>query len=266
MKALIKYQHGITKLVDLPSLSSPKDNMVTIQIKCVGLCRTDLSVAKGLIPVSEDIILGHEFSGIITEDKSDTFSIGQAVVVNPLFPNKKFMGLDFSGALTEYIQVPIEQVVRTNLPFQVSAYIEPVAASMAALKANITKEQKGAVYGNNRIAQLTYLILKSFGYNISLLNENNFYNDNSFDYVIETLFEEEHLTKIINMLKDNGLLIIKSRKKQGVGINPGLLVAKEINMQAVITPLLGDCYPIEQWEEAFKAADRGESKKIFITL
>lgn len=283
MKSLIKFTQAETKLCEVPTLLEPAPNEVLIQVKSVGLCRTDLFVSNGNIPLNYDIVLGHEFSGVIVKDPSKTYSIGQHVAVNPLYINKKFMGVDFNGALTEFISVPLGQVIATSLhSFKVSSYVEPVAASMAVLKANINKEQKGGVYGNNRIAQLTFIILQSFGYNIEWLDENKIYENDSYDYIVETLFEEKHLQIMLSLLKDNGLLIVKSRKKQAVGINPSLLVSKEICLQSVnyydfhktmkwleenfsqIDCLLGESYHIDDWQAAFSKAMNGESKKIFI--
>lgn len=283
MKSLIKFTQSQTKLCENPTILEPLPNEVLIQVKSVGLCRTDLFVSNGIIPLDYDIVLGHEFSGVIVKDPSNTYSIGQHVAVNPLYSNKKFMGVDFNGALTEYISVPLTQVISTNLEsFKISSYVEPVAASMAVLKANINKEQKGAVYGKNRIAQLTFIILQSFGYNVEWLDENQQYENNSYDYIVETLFEETHLQIMLSLLKENGLLIVKSRKKQAIGINPGILVSKEICLQSVnyydfhktmkwleenhskIDCLLGESYHISDWEHAFNKAMNGESKKIFI--
>lgn len=281
MKTLIKKKNQPTQLVD--RVFCPVNGLVTIRVKSVGLCRSDLAIANGTIALDHPVVLGHEFSGVVGDDSSGHFRIGQKVAVNPLYPDKKFLGLDLDGALCEYLQVPAEQVIPTDiLDFQTAAYIEPVAASMAVLKAKITKNEVGAVYGKNRIAELTYLILQSHGYNITWLNEQQQYPSSSFDYIVETLFEEKELAMQLDLLKDNGLLVVKSRKKQAVGINPSILVAKEITLQAVnyynfgeamtwlernsqlIQPLLGNSYPIEQWEEAFAEAQSGEANKTFI--
>lgn len=281
MKTLLKKNHSYTSLVET-TLEDCPIGYVTIKVQSVGLCRTDLFVANGTIALDYDVVLGHEFSGTVVQDLSNTYHVGQRVAVNPLYPEKKFMGLDFNGALTEYIHVPLAQVIPTNLDFKTASYVEPVCASMAVLKAHINKEQVGGVYGNNRIAQLTYIILQSFGYNVQWLDEKEVYPLKSFDYIVETLFEEKKINTMLSLLKDNGLLIVKSRKKQSVPINPGLLVAKEITLQAVnyydytktmswlennqhlVTDLLGDSYHINDWEMAFDQATSGESKKIFI--
>lgn len=282
MKQLIK-THKNVKLNNVASIQELTPNFVRIKVMSVGLCRTDLFVANGIIPISHDLVLGHEFSGIITESKSNLFKTGDRVSVNPLFVDKGFMGLDFDGCLQEYVDIPDKQVIKAfDLDYKTAAYLEPVAASMAVLKACHDKTSIGAIYGKNRIAELTYIIMKNEGYNIQWLNEREEYPDNYYDYVVETLFDEIYLQKIIKMLKPEGLLVIKSRKKQGVPIVSSELVRKELTLKSVnyydfnqtmqwliknqenVQHLLGQSYSIDNWEEAFKKANSAESQKIFI--
>lgn len=280
MKALIKPINGETILTEATQLHAEVGE-VTIQVKSVGLCRTDLYVANGIIPMTTDIILGHEFSGIIVDDITGTMSIGQSVAVNPLYGDK-FMGLHFDGALCEYINVPITQIHPTTLPFQIAAYLEPVAASMAVLNVGLNKKQVGAIYGRNRIADLTFLIMTHFGYNVTLLNENEEHPPCAFDYIIETVFEEQHVEKMMEMLKFGGTLIVKSRKTKPVPINASKMVAKSLVFKAAnyndfgksltwlernkryIEPLLGNSYHVDNWKQAFAEASGSESKKTFI--
>lgn len=283
MRSLVKASDGIhLKEYKMPEL---KKGFVRINVKEVGLCRTDLFVADGTIKVDQDIILGHEFSGIIVETKSTLFKVNERVSVNPLF-DIRFMGLDFDGCLRDFIDVPEEQVIRAfDLDFKVAAYLEPVASSMAVLKVCHDKKAKGAVFGYNRIAELTYIILKEEGYNIEWIDEKNITDqDNEYDYVIETLFNEVYLSKIIKLLKKEGTLVVKSRKKQLTGLVASDLVAKELTLRCVnyydfnktmewlishqntISHLLGDSYPLDDWRNAFDEAYKGESKKIFIHI
>lgn len=283
MRSLVKASDGIhLKEYKMPEL---KKGFVRINVKEVGLCRTDLFVADGTIKVDQDIILGHEFSGIIVETKSTLFKVNERVSVNPLF-DIRFMGLDFDGCLRDFIDVPEEQVIRAfDLDFKVAAYLEPVAASMAVLKVCHDKKAKGAVFGYNRIAELTYIILKEEGYNIEWIDEKNITaQDNEYDYVIETLFNEVYLSKIIKLLKKEGTLVVKSRKKQLTGLVASDLIAKELTLRCVnyydfnktmewlishqntISHLLGDSYPLDDWRNAFDEAYKGESKKIFIHI
>lgn len=282
MKSLIKQKEGVvlTNVLEEPL----KEKCVKIKVNSVGLCRTDLFVANGNIPLNFDIVLGHEFSGTVVESMSSKFKKEDRVAVNPYFENG-FMGLDFNGCLQEFVIVPEEQIIKNyHVSDKVAAYLEPVAASMAVLKACKDKKAKGAVWGKNRIAELTYIILQSEGYNIEWIDENSVVKSNSYDYIIETLFDEKALKDIIKALKIEGTLVIKSRKKQPTGLIASELVSKELTLKCVnyysfedsmrwlennhqkIEHLLGSSYHIEEWKEAFKEANSAESKKIFINF
>lgn len=280
MKSLIKTNKGV-KLVQVVEPTCDID-FVKIKVESIGLCRTDLFVAKDLIKTQDNLVLGHEFSGVVVESKSTKFKKGDKVAVNPLFGDK-FMGLDFDGCIQEYVVVPSSQVIKSKkLSYKVSAYLEPVAASMAVLKAISSKNKKIAVWGDNRIAELTYIILKTNGFNVERVNELT--QVNYYDFIVETMFEEESLQKMIKMLKVEGTLIVKSRKKQLTGLISSDLVKKEITLKAVnyysfeksmkwleknhqeIEHLLGESYSIDNWEKAFDVANNAESKKIFINF
>lgn len=280
MKSLIKTNKGV-KLVQVVEPTCDVD-FVKIKVESIGLCRTDLFVAKDLIKTQDNLVLGHEFSGVIIESKSTKFKKGDKVAVNPLFEDK-FMGLDFDGCIQEYVVVPSSQVIKSKkLPYKIAAYLEPVAASMAVLKAINSKNKKIAVWGENRIAELTYIILKTNGFNVERINELT--QENYYDFIVETMFEEESLQKMIKMLKVEGTLIVKSRKKQLTGLISSDLVKKEITLKAVnyysfeksmkwleknhqeIEHLLGESYSIDNWEKAFDVANNAESKKIFINF
>lgn len=278
MKSLIKTEQGV-KLVQINE-SICDIGFVKIKVNSVGLCRTDLLVAKNIIKTNDNLTLGHEFSGVIVESKSKKFKKGENVSINPCYENG-FMGLDFNGCLQEYVVIPESQVIKNKkLSPKIAAYLEPVAASMAVLKAIYGKDIKVAVWGDNRIAELTYIILKTKGFKVDRVNDIT--QENYYDFIVETMFNEDSLQKIIKMLKVEGTLIIKSRKKQLTGLIASDLVKKEITLKAVnyysfdksmkwlennyqeIEHLLGDSYFINDWENAFKIAEIEESKKIFI--
>lgn len=51
------------KYFEIPKVQNTHD--VLIKVKSVGLCKTDLMLAKGLLPCNQGQILGHEFSGMV---------------------------------------------------------------------------------------------------------------------------------------------------------------------------------------------------------
>lgn len=283
MKALIKSNSNVS----IKDILVKNHNDVLIKVNTIGLCRTDLLVANNTIKTEqEELILGHEFSGIVVEDKTGQLKANQVVGVNPLW-DKKFMGLDFDGAICEYISIPSQYVIpTTSNNMSLVAYLEPTAASMAVLKvlSENDKNKKIAIVGKNRIAYLTYLILQNHSYNVDYLDSNDNFPVDYYDIMIETMFDEKVLHQMIQALKVEGTLIIKSRKKTPVGLISSDLVAKEITLRAVnyfdfhqsmrwieknenlLIPLLGRVFPLNDWENAFSLAQSGEDKKIFIKM
>lgn len=283
MKALIKNNIGISiSNIDL----TVKENWVLLKVNTIGLCRTDLLVASGVTSVNQkSIILGHEFSATVENDPLNIFTKGQIVGVNPLW-NNKFMGLDFDGAICEFIYVPHDKVIPTTLTdFKVIAYLEPVAASMAVLKAiNKETDKKIAIVGNNRISKLTKLILDTQLIECEILNEKELNQENEYDVIIETVLNNDIFSAIIKALKPEKTLIIKSRKREPVNFQAVDLIAKEINIRSVnyyefnkamrwleknyllIQSLLGEAFPLTLWENAFAKANSGEQQKIFIKI
>lgn len=286
MNALEKKNDGIF-LSTIPNLLTLEPEHVRIKVHTIGLCWTDLNVANGTIPFKKNLILGHEFSGDIVLSNYHKLSVGDKVSVNPYFENNQFMGLDFNGCLVDFIDVHYSKVFKTNnvnLTYCHLAYLEPIAASMAPILKIANKKLIGAVYGNNRITQLTYKILTSLNYNIQLLNPDNSYPLNSFDYIIETTPNEKDIQNILTLLKENGQLILKSRKNLLTGINFSYVVSKQLNITAVnyndfsesmtwlennfslIDPLLGKTFKINDWKLAFLEAEKSDSQKIFIEM
>ena len=280
MRALVKPINAPPELRDIqPPAPAPG---VRIRPSRVGLCRTDLHVADGRIPISAPIILSHEFSGIVASNGGH-FHPGDRVAVNPLYGNR-FMGMHFDGALCDEIIVPEKQVYRLpdSLGLREAAYLEPVAASMAVLKASIAPEQRGAVFGKNRIAALTSIVLQTAGFKeIETLREEV---EGYYDYIIETELSDEVVPRLIRALKPGGLLVIKSRRYVPVAFPIHLMVAREVRIESVqyvpfqealdwlagntgrIAHLLGETYPLDRYEDAFAIARASESTKTFISL
>lgn len=276
MKQLKKIDNCIS-LVDSTNPAYENDK-VTIMVVYVGLCRTDLYVANNKIKTN-DIILGHEFSGIVIYDPTNTFKILDSVTVNPL-QNNKFMGLDFDGCLQTYINVDPKYVHKHNLPNLYAAYSEPFSASLSVID-YIEFNKKIGVYGNNRIASLTFSILLELGYDVELVD---FTKKEYFDYVIETEVNTNNFENLISTIKDKGNLIIKSRNTELLSIDIVKCIKKSLQIKFsnyydfnktlqhmeklshIITPLIGKIYPIEKWNDAFTDANNNSSKKVFISL
>ena len=132
MKAVIKYAEGEGN-VELRDLPEPKPdlNEVKIKVEAVGICGSDLHIFKGDIgiPTNVPFIIGHEFSGFITEDGRNVsrFQGGERVTAENsrlvcghclycmtgnynLCTERRATGYAFDGAYVEYCVVPEERV------------------------------------------------------------------------------------------------------------------------------------------------------------
>lgn len=277
MKALKRKNHQLM----MEDCSVPKigPKQVLIKVLMAGICRTDQYVGNGTIQVKEPRILGHEFCGLVAKDSSN-YKQGQTVTVNPLAQDLSFIGIDHDGCFAEYVAVPEDQVYPINTHnLKLAAYIEPIAASLAPLKALSDKNQLVHIFGTNRIAQLTALILQLEGYKTQLIAPNSL-EANSCDIVIETLMDEASIAEITKILKPQGLLILKSRFPNKVPVNLYEFVKKEIKIEscyyydfvksiefalsneAFFDQIFGQDYDLSDFEEAFNQNNKGE-KKIF---
>lgn len=284
-KALVRKDNQ-TQIVEKEIPTILEKNYLLIKVDLAGICRTDIHVSEGLIDTSDGLVLGHEFSGFVFKSNSDKFLEGDYVAINPIFEDYSMLGLEHDGCFAEYIVVSEEQVFlipKLNDP-RIAAYIEPLAASLAPLKSKfITKEMKGSIYGENRIGYLTYSIMKNQGYDVEIISSSSSIEDNTFDYIIETLPTKTTFDNIPKILKKNGILIIKSRLRQHIEINLYEYLKKEIIMESLyyhdfnfaieyainnyndFNNIFGNIYSIEDWQLAFKESVNGE-KKIFIKL
>jgi L-iditol 2-dehydrogenase len=301
MKALVKdgLAVGVESLA-VPSPAQAED--VLIRIALAGLCRTDIYVAESRIPSKNRLILGHEFSGFIEKTPGDGGALkqGDRVAVMPFFAATNrtlsdgrpsyaastMMGIDHDGAFSEFVVAPAKAVYR--LPDSVSlmqgAYMEPVAASLAVLNAAIRPEQKGLIFGDNRISRLTERILLAKGFaNVAVCGGGEGLPENAYDFIIETLATSETMSKIIRAVKPGGRIVLKSRQHAPVAFDINLLVMKDITLEAVsygdfqegidlvasgklkVDDLFGDVFRLDQFETAFAESRRGESMKLFLS-
>jgi L-iditol 2-dehydrogenase len=302
MKALIKTPQSV-KIVDSNKPTIQHADGIIVRVAMTGLCRTDVYVAEGLIPAGkDDLVLGHEFSGVIDSVGSDVTHVkaGDRVCVMPFFnididntrckyAASEMMGVKHDGSIAEYAYVPAYTVfpLPDQVSFMMGAYMEPICASMAVLKANIKTEQTGMIYGDNRISQLTLRIMKAKGFNdvscYDCLHDSKELEENSLDFIIETLVTTETFAEMVRAVKPGGTIVLKSRQHKPVEMNVAELVKKDITLEAVnyadfqdcidlaesgdlhVDDLFGDVYSIEDYEDVFEMSKGREAKKLFLS-
>lgn len=159
--------------VDRPK---PKADEVLIQVKCIGVCGSDIHVYHGTHPYTGyPVVQGHEVSGIVAEVGSAVkgFRKGEPVVFMPqvtcgtcypcqhgmehICDHLKVMGFQTNGAAQEFFPVPVKQVLKVPavIPLDQAAMIEPEAVAVHALsRFGEVKGRKVLVLGAGAIGSL----------------------------------------------------------------------------------------------------------------
>jgi L-iditol 2-dehydrogenase len=301
MRALVKDERMVG-LREVPRPVASREDDVIIQVAVAGLCRTDVYVAEGRLPVRPPLVLGHELAGTVAEVGRAVCDLrpGERVTVHPLLAcgdcpgcqrggrcgRPAQLGVHHDGAFAEYVRVPASAVYRLppGLPFTLGAYVEPVAAALGVLEAQPRPGQRGLIYGDNRIAQLTRRVLAAHG-----LGEVPLYAPrggerlaaDAYDFIIETELSDKALADMLEALRPGGTLVLKSRRHEPVALPVARAVLKDVTLKAVsygpfsealallaegrlkVDDLLGEVHPLEAHAALFAAAGRSEERKVF---
>ena len=307
MQALVKSREGVRlERRTVPHLDERHD--VLVRVAYAGLCRTDLHVAEGRVAVELPRTLGHELAGIVDRAPVGSgLASGRRVTIQPAIPcgscvvcrdeglaadpprcvRPSFLGVHRDGAFAELLAVPAAAVLALpdSMSLQRGAYVEPIAASLAVLRAPIARHERGVVYGDNRIAELTRRVLVAHGFErIVVASETTALEESSFDFAIETVPTTTALRALVAAVRPGGKIVLKSRPFDPVALDLGAAVAKELSFHAVrygsfraaidllasgrfmVDDLFETAVPLSSFEHAFAHARGSESKKVFFTF
>ncbi len=144
--------------ISLEEVKIPKADAgkVLIEVKVCGICGSDIHTYKGTnVFTHPPVVLGHEFSGIVSEIDSGAknFKKGERVTVEPNVvcgkcyncrngrynicrDAKVIGGGDYDGAFAEYIVVPEDRVLKLGdeTGLEEAALIEPTAVAVHAVR------------------------------------------------------------------------------------------------------------------------------------
>jgi propanol-preferring alcohol dehydrogenase len=122
---------GPLRPVDLP-MPQPAGDELLVRVRACGVCRTDLHVAEGDLPVHRpDVVPGHEVVGVVTAVGTDVrgYAIGERVGIawlrhtcgecrfcvsgaENLCPYSRYTGWDADGGYAEYACAPADYAYR----------------------------------------------------------------------------------------------------------------------------------------------------------
>jgi D-arabinose 1-dehydrogenase-like Zn-dependent alcohol dehydrogenase len=302
MRAVFKQGRSV-RMCRVP-VPKPGPGEVLIGVEVAGVCRTDVYVAQGKLSCADPVILGHEFAGVVAARGPDVhrFAPGDRVAVMPVIPcgaclrcaggmpeccpHHQFVGVARHGAFAEYIAVPAQVVhhLPQTLSFREGAYAEPVCASLAVLKASIQPGERGLIYGDNRIAELTKRVLSTAGFPAVETHRMGLsvpLEPDAYDFVIETQPIARAFDEIIRVLRPGGRIILKSRPPAPVAIDLAAALRKEVVFESVsygtfaealefltrhdLADLFGKPRPLGDFADVFATDDVGERLKSFLS-
>jgi len=163
-----KIEERPLKFVEVPT-PHPQDDEVRLKVFVCGICRTDIHIAEGDLPLKKSpVILGHEIVGIVDEvgENVERFSVGDHAGAYWLYsscgkckyclsqrenycPEIKCTGWDEDGGYAEYMTIPAKYALPLNdvqmKPAEIAPLMCPGIAGYAAFK--LTGAQKGADWG-----------------------------------------------------------------------------------------------------------------------
>ncbi|MFX1357440.1 MAG: zinc-binding dehydrogenase [Promethearchaeota archaeon] len=167
---------------DLPNPEIGPDE-VLIKVQKCGICGSDIGSYLTGAMESQQIILGHEFSGEIVElgEKVKKLKVGDRVTANPNVPcldcyycNHGLenmcifytIGVTHDGALAEFLKVRADRIHKLpdSVSFEEAALVEPLSNGVQAVRMSGLKVgDNAAVFGAGPIGLMTIQALKAAG-------------------------------------------------------------------------------------------------------
>lgn len=192
-------KNGVRELQYIADYPKPKVGRrdVLIRVTYAGICGTDLELLKGYKYLRHQLVLGHEFVGLIAAFGDDCphaserpFDLNDRVVAEincvPIgcanastareraqHSKRTVVGIfDHDGAFAEYVAVPFENVHRVpdEIPDRTAVFTEPVAAACQILEeVHIASSYRVGVLGSGKLGWIVAKVLAAAGKDVSIL-------------------------------------------------------------------------------------------------
>ena len=144
---------GEVKLEEINVPIITKNDQILIEIKACGICGTDLKIIEGGHPANDNIIMGHEFVGVVKEKGKEVkdLEVGDNIVIDPNercgycincrrgFSNLcdymalgTTFGIFQNGGFAKYCVIPRSVAFKLpdNIDMNAAALIEPLACAV----------------------------------------------------------------------------------------------------------------------------------------
>lgn len=259
MKAI--YFNGVEPIYKDVPIPKIAENESLVKILMAGVCNTDKEILKGYKQNFKQI-MGHEFVGIV-EKSNNKDLIGKRVVgelnegcknceyckqnLQKHCVNRKVIGIhNKDGCFSEYISINTEllHIVPTNVTTNNAIFTEPLAAAIEILEqVKISPSSKVAIIGDGRLSYMIASVLHLLGTSLTIIGKHNEKlelfkkfgqitqkTSNTFDVVIEACGSESGFFLAQRLVKNRGIIVLKSTYAGNLTINMSNIVVNEITV------------------------------------
>ena len=198
------------------------------------------------------------------------------------------LGVERDGVFAEFVAVPSANAIAIGpdvSPLR-AAYLEPVAAALGALSP-ATRGQDGAIVGEGRIAELTARLFVQDGRPRPrvITPAELAASGEMYSLLVDAgLPDDDSLFAMTRALLPGGTLVLKSRAVEPRRFIPAEWVSRDLQVSAVaygsfkraaeilrderlaLQDFMGPVRPLDDFAEAFRAAEGNETVKQFFTL
>jgi len=183
---------GPLRLVDIPTPTPARDELL-VRVRVCAVCRTDLHVAEGDLPIHKpDVVPGHQIVGTVADVGSEVegYLIGERVGIawlrhtdgtcrycslgrENLCPESRYTGWDADGGYPEYATVPADFAYRLPDGYD-DAEVAPLLCAgiigyRALLRADLPPGGRLGVYGFGASAHLAMQVAIAQGATVHVL-------------------------------------------------------------------------------------------------
>ena len=185
MKGLVWHGKHDLKLEDVAEPRCGEGEAI-VEVKYAGICGSDLTIYQGKHKRAKPpTILGHEFSGVVTERRGAGYAsvrVGDRVAVNPVYAcgqcelclagnghiceKKGLYGVDSDGGFARYVKVALNAPHRLpeGVAFEEGVLVEPLAVAVRAVRiGRLCFGESAVVIGAGPIGLLTALAARVAG-------------------------------------------------------------------------------------------------------
>ncbi|MFW9918525.1 MAG: zinc-binding dehydrogenase [Candidatus Thorarchaeota archaeon] len=192
LKSLVLTRDGF-QIADTP-MPSMMPGEVRIEVRSVGICRTDLKIWKNQIDTDLPLILGHEISGIVHDSTVPDIAPGTPVTTEidlscgtcwycrngkkHLCSAKRTLGISTDGGLTEYIVVPYDLI--HQLPVGIDSikgtFVGPLSNAIETYtRATVDPSESVLIIGTGKMGLIIAQVFEAFGSEVLLLGDNQWH-------------------------------------------------------------------------------------------